>query len=87
MLVVFCVILHVYDILFIYVVGSFHLLHLMFDDYVLYQVEQLHSQERARELLRKVKGEEGDGKYKVDGLNALRPVLVISQTSLWIINY
>ncbi|KAK3581014.1 hypothetical protein CHS0354_013908 [Potamilus streckersoni] len=38
--------------------GSFHLLHLMFDDYVLYLVESLHSQERHQEFLRAVKGEE-----------------------------
>uniref|UniRef100_T1JBP4 RFX-type winged-helix domain-containing protein n=1 Tax=Strigamia maritima TaxID=126957 RepID=T1JBP4_STRMM len=30
--------------------GSFHLLHLTFDDYVLYLVETLHSEERMREL-------------------------------------
>ncbi|CAC5390482.1 RFX4 [Mytilus coruscus] len=39
---------------------SFHLMHLMFDDYVLYLVESLHSQERANEFLRIVKGEEKD---------------------------
>lgn len=37
--------------------GSFHLLHLMFDDYLLYVVETLHSQERAAELLRTIKGQ------------------------------
>lgn len=39
-------------------IGSFHLLHLMFDDYVLFQVEHLHARERASELLRMIKGEE-----------------------------
>ena len=37
--------------------GSFHLLHLMFDDYVLYLVENLYSQERSRDFLRRIKGE------------------------------
>ncbi|VDI76008.1 regulatory factor X 4 [Mytilus galloprovincialis] len=40
--------------------GSFHLMHLMFDDYVLYLVESLHSQERGNEFLRIVKGDEKD---------------------------
>ncbi|CAI9722908.1 transcription factor RFX4-like [Octopus vulgaris] len=35
--------------------GSFHLLHLMFDDYVLYLVENLHCQERASEFLRNIR--------------------------------
>ncbi|XP_051790482.1 transcription factor RFX4 isoform X1 [Erpetoichthys calabaricus] len=39
--------------------GSFHLIHLMFDDYVLYLLESLHCQERANELMRAMKGEEG----------------------------
>ncbi|XP_069953089.1 transcription factor RFX4-like [Cherax quadricarinatus] len=34
--------------------GSFHLLHLMFDDYVLYLVESLHAEEKARELLNNI---------------------------------
>ncbi|XP_076438662.1 regulatory factor X 4-like isoform X2 [Babylonia areolata] len=38
--------------------GSFHLLHLMFDDYVLYRIEALHSQERVAEFLRVIRGEE-----------------------------
>lgn len=38
--------------------GSFHLLHLMFDEYVLYMVETLHCQERGNELLRAVRGEQ-----------------------------
>uniref|UniRef100_A0A8C4WZM2 Regulatory factor X, 4 n=1 Tax=Eptatretus burgeri TaxID=7764 RepID=A0A8C4WZM2_EPTBU len=38
--------------------GSFHLIHLMFDDYVLYLLESLHFQERAADLLRAMKGEE-----------------------------
>ncbi|XP_075921528.1 transcription factor RFX4 isoform X2 [Petromyzon marinus] len=37
--------------------GSFHLIHLMFDDYVLYLLESLHCQERAAELLRAMRGE------------------------------
>ncbi|KAJ8316181.1 hypothetical protein KUTeg_006195, partial [Tegillarca granosa] len=37
---------------------SFHLMHLMFDDYVLYLVENLHSQERANDFIRIIKGEE-----------------------------
>ena len=37
--------------------GSFHLLHLMFDDYVLYLVENLYSQERSRDFLRRINGE------------------------------
>ncbi|XP_023657731.1 transcription factor RFX4 isoform X1 [Paramormyrops kingsleyae] len=37
--------------------GSFHLIHLMFDDYVLYLLECLHCQERANELMRAMKGE------------------------------
>ncbi|CAL8356974.1 unnamed protein product [Lota lota] len=37
--------------------GSFHLIHLMFDDYVLYLLESLHCQERANELVRAMKAE------------------------------
>lgn len=37
--------------------GSFHLIHLMFDDYVLYLLESLHCQEKANELMRAMKGE------------------------------
>ncbi|RXM28991.1 DNA-directed RNA polymerase III subunit RPC2 [Acipenser ruthenus] len=37
--------------------GSFHLIHLMFDDYVLYVLESLHCQERANELMRAMKAE------------------------------
>ncbi|XP_048355173.1 transcription factor RFX4 isoform X5 [Sphaerodactylus townsendi] len=37
--------------------GSFHLIHLMFDDYVLYLLESLHCHERANELMRAMKGE------------------------------
>ncbi|XP_030646605.1 transcription factor RFX4 isoform X1 [Chanos chanos] len=37
--------------------GSFHLIHLMFDDYVLYLLESLHCQDRANELMRAMKGE------------------------------
>lgn len=36
-------------------------MHLMFDDYVLYLVETLHSQERASDLLRVIKGEQAPG--------------------------
>ncbi|KAM6438103.1 transcription factor RFX4 isoform 4-T4 [Liasis olivaceus] len=39
--------------------GSFHLIHLMFDDYVLYLLESLHCQERANELMRAMKGGAG----------------------------
>ena len=42
--------------------GSFHLIHLMFDDYVLYLLESLHCQERANELMRAMKGEGSTGK-------------------------
>ncbi|XP_050417756.1 transcription factor RFX4 isoform X2 [Patella vulgata] len=38
--------------------GSFHLLHLMFDDYVLYLVESLHGQEKGNDFLRTIKGED-----------------------------
>ncbi|XP_060572521.1 transcription factor RFX4-like [Ruditapes philippinarum] len=37
--------------------GSFHLLHLMFDEYVLYMVEDIHNHDKANDLLRAVKGE------------------------------
>ncbi|XP_053372718.1 transcription factor RFX4-like [Mercenaria mercenaria] len=37
--------------------GSFHLLHLMFDEYVLYMVENIHNHDKANDLLRAVKGE------------------------------
>ncbi|XP_061780557.1 transcription factor RFX4 isoform X1 [Nerophis lumbriciformis] len=40
--------------------GSFHLIHLMFDDYVLYLLESLHCQERANELMRAMKGESSE---------------------------
>ncbi|XP_061749664.1 transcription factor RFX4 isoform X1 [Nerophis ophidion] len=40
--------------------GSFHLIHLMFDDYVLYLLESLHCQERAGELMRAMKGESSE---------------------------
>lgn len=42
-------------------IGSFHLIHLMFDDYVLYLLESLHCQERANELMRAMKGEGSTG--------------------------
>uniref|UniRef100_A0A8C9UXD9 Regulatory factor X, 4 n=1 Tax=Scleropages formosus TaxID=113540 RepID=A0A8C9UXD9_SCLFO len=41
--------------------GSFHLIHLMFDDYVLYLLESLHCQERANELMKAMKGEGSTG--------------------------
>ena len=41
--------------------GSFHLLHLMFDDYVLYRIEALHSQERVSDFLRLVRGDDSQG--------------------------
>ncbi|XP_043944078.1 transcription factor RFX4 isoform X2 [Protopterus annectens] len=41
--------------------GSFHLIHLMFDDYVLYLLESLHCQERANELMRAMKDESNTG--------------------------
>uniref|UniRef100_A0AAV2KZX3 RFX1-4/6/8-like BCD domain-containing protein n=1 Tax=Knipowitschia caucasica TaxID=637954 RepID=A0AAV2KZX3_KNICA len=37
--------------------GSFHLIHLMFDDYVLFLMESLHCQERANDLMRTMKAE------------------------------
>ncbi|CAH1796789.1 unnamed protein product [Owenia fusiformis] len=36
--------------------GSFHLVHLMFDDYVLYKVEQLHNAERTSHLQLLIRG-------------------------------
>ncbi|KAH0616965.1 hypothetical protein JD844_028484 [Phrynosoma platyrhinos] len=47
--------------------GSFHLIHLMFDDYVLYLLESLHCQERANELMRAMKGEGGTAKSATSG--------------------
>lgn len=44
--------------------GSFHLIHLMFDDYVLYLLESLHCQERANELMRAMKGEGSTGELE-----------------------
>ena len=43
--------------------GTFHLLHLMFDDYVMYVMENLHSSERANDLLRSIKGEAVECEY------------------------
>uniref|UniRef100_A0A8C5EIH2 RFX-type winged-helix domain-containing protein n=1 Tax=Gouania willdenowi TaxID=441366 RepID=A0A8C5EIH2_GOUWI len=37
--------------------GSFHLIHLMFDDYVLYLLESLHCQERANDLMKAMKSD------------------------------
>lgn len=47
--------------LFTLLPGSFHLIHLMFDDYVLYLLESLHCQEKANELMRAMKGEGSTG--------------------------
>lgn len=41
--------------------GSFHLIHLMFDDYVLYLLESLHCQERANDLMRAMKADGSTG--------------------------
>lgn len=50
------------DCAFLYTsAGSFHLIHLMFDDYVLYLLESLHCQERANDLMRAMKGEGSTG--------------------------
>lgn len=45
--------------------GSFHLIHLMFDDYVLYLLESLHCQERANDLMRAMRGEGSTGEFTV----------------------
>ncbi|XP_013415533.1 transcription factor RFX4, partial [Lingula anatina] len=37
--------------------GSFHLLHLMFDDYVMFKLEMLHRDEETRKLAQSIKGE------------------------------
>ena len=37
--------------------GSYHLLHLMFDEYVLYTVEHLYNQDKGNQLFRAAKGE------------------------------
>lgn len=47
--------------------GSFHLIHLMFDDYVLYLLESLHCQERANDLMRAMKGEASAGEASYTG--------------------
>lgn len=49
--------------------GSFHLIHLMFDDYVLYLLESLHCQERANELMRAMKGEGSTGEQSFTGVS------------------
>ena len=36
--------------------GSFHLLHLMFDDYILYHLEQMCCTEISDEILAEIKG-------------------------------
>ncbi|ETE70304.1 Transcription factor RFX4, partial [Ophiophagus hannah] len=50
--------------------GSFHLIHLMFDDYVLYLLESLHCQERANELMRAMKGGSGIVEVREDTIVA-----------------
>ena len=50
------------SLILLFITGTFHLLHLMFDDYVLYVMENLHSTERANDLLRSIKGETLDCK-------------------------
>lgn len=59
--------------------GSFHLIHLMFDDYVLYLLESLHCQERANELMRAMKGEGSTGK---PALHWALPCLALRLVSL-----
>lgn len=52
--------------------GSFHLIHLMFDDYVLYLLESLHCQERANDLMRAMKGEGVTGEGTAAGATCRR---------------
>lgn len=40
----------------IWLTGSFHLLHLMFDDYILYHLEQMCCTEISDEILAEIKG-------------------------------
>lgn len=56
-----------FSVLFFFPPGSFHLIHLMFDDYVLYLLESLHCQERANELMRAMKGEGSTGELSSRG--------------------
>jgi hypothetical protein len=42
-------------------IGSFHLLHTLFTEYVLYMVEALQSRERQDDLLKMLSGQEVDG--------------------------
>lgn len=53
--------------------GSFHLIHLMFDDYVLYLLESLHCQERANDLMRAMKGDGSTGETATLSLITLVP--------------
>jgi regulatory factor X 4 len=47
----------------------------MFDDYVLYLVESLHSQERANDFLKIVKGDEKEGRFtREPGITFIRYV-------------
>ncbi|KAL5019481.1 hypothetical protein ScPMuIL_002373 [Solemya velum] len=57
--------------------GSFHLLHLMFDDYVLYLVEGVHSHERAMDFMKVVRGEES--KDLLEEIVLPEPVLLKDQ--------
>ena len=68
-----------------YFAGTFHLLHLMFDDYVLYVMENLHSTERANDLLRSIKGESIDCKYFTGGSRERPPRVQI--LSFWHTNF
>lgn len=43
------------------VAGSFHLLHLMFDEYVMYTIEDLQAQAKAEKLLKAATGNISDG--------------------------
>lgn len=54
-------IVQLFNLLVCLYTGSFHLIHLMFDDYVLYLLESLHCQERANDLMRAMKGEGSTG--------------------------
>ncbi|XP_066264702.1 transcription factor RFX4-like isoform X2 [Branchiostoma lanceolatum] len=46
--------------------GSFHLLHLMFDDYVMYLVESLQAGEHSSQLLQDMKGEKKSASKDLD---------------------
>lgn len=63
--------------------GSFHLIHLMFDDYVLYLLESLHCQERANDLMRAMKGDGGTGETDRTTDFTLNKMLCM-QSMMWI---